>query len=403
MSFGFGFNKAKVLASAEKFVRQGNLQNAIAEYEKIVKEDPKDLTVLNTLGDLCARRRETTMPLRYPRSPETVPRQVEHLERVSPAGAEMEAVVIRDQKTAPARGEETESGGSPPCYASAEKIQEAEFYISQEMWDAAKKAILELTEIAPDAPEVTELIAAASAGQSRAARPKAVPIPPTSHPVKPKPEPPPDVIVASADFVPRTKPDPAPKGGTVDIPRPAPLRTEPQEFATVPAPSRKASGAASVNGDMRDAESASVLNDILSELQEKTADASEPEVNPETHSTRSIAFKEMGLLDEAIGELQKVCHALDGGRSFSQPVQAYTWLAQCLVDKGAPEAAVRWYKQALRLPCLDDGSRCAIYYDLAMAYEASGDKKSALTNFMEVYGSNIDFPDVASRIKALKS
>ena len=111
----------------------------------------------------------------------------------------------------------------------------------------------------------------------------------------------------------------------------------------------------------------------------------------------------MGLLDEAIGELQKVCHALDKGNAFSQPIQAYTWLAQCLVDKGAPEAAVRWYQQALHLPSLDDGSRCAIYYDLAQAYEASGDRKSALANFMEVYGSNIDFRDVASRIKALKS
>jgi tetratricopeptide (TPR) repeat protein len=111
----------------------------------------------------------------------------------------------------------------------------------------------------------------------------------------------------------------------------------------------------------------------------------------------------MGLLDEAIGELQKVCHAMDQGSDFSQPIQAYTWLAQCLVDKGVPEAAVRWYQKALHLPRLDDGSRCAIYYDLAQAYEASGDKKSALANFMEVYGSNIDFRDVASRIKALKS
>jgi len=73
------------------------------------------------------------------------------------------------------------------------------------------------------------------------------------------------------------------------------------------------------------------------------------------------------------------------------------------VDKGAPEAAVRWYKKALQLPGLDDGSRCAIYYDLGMAFEAFGDKKSALANFMEVYGSNIDYRDVASRIKALKS
>ena len=157
------------------------------------------------------------------------------------------------------------------------------------------------------------------------------------------------------------------------------------------------------NGDMQDAESANALSDILSELRDETAEAAEPEEDPETHYNLGIAFKEMGLLDEAIGELQKVCHAVDRGSPFSQPIQALTWLAQCLVDKGAPEAAVRWYQKALQLPGLDDGSRCAIYYDLAMAYEAAGDKKSALTNFMEVYGSNIDFRDVASRIKALKS
>src|SRR5215831_11527557 len=55
MALGFGFNKAKVLAAAEKFVQQGKLQSAIAEYEKITREDPKDLTVLNTIGDLYAK------------------------------------------------------------------------------------------------------------------------------------------------------------------------------------------------------------------------------------------------------------------------------------------------------------------------------------------------------------
>jgi pilus assembly protein FimV len=160
---------------------------------------------------------------------------------------------------------------------------------------------------------------------------------------------------------------------------------------------------AGMNGDMQDAESASVLSDILAELQEETAEEAPTEGDPETHYNLGIAFKEMGLLDEAIGELQKVCHSVDRGREFSQPIQAYTWLAQCLVDKGAPEAAVRWYQKALQLPRLDDDSRCAIYYDLATAYEATGDKKLALANFMEVYGSNIDFRDVASRIKALKS
>src|SRR3989441_3582323 len=55
MAFGFGFNKQKVLSTAEKYVQQGKLQNAIAEYEKILKNDTKDLTVANTVGDLYAR------------------------------------------------------------------------------------------------------------------------------------------------------------------------------------------------------------------------------------------------------------------------------------------------------------------------------------------------------------
>jgi tetratricopeptide (TPR) repeat protein len=55
MALGFGFNKAKILSTAEKYVQQGKLQNAIAEYDKVAKQDPKDLTVLNTIGDLYAR------------------------------------------------------------------------------------------------------------------------------------------------------------------------------------------------------------------------------------------------------------------------------------------------------------------------------------------------------------
>ena len=59
MAFGFGFNKQKVLSAAEKFVQQGKLQNAITEYEKIIKADAKDLTVLNTVGDLYSRLGES--------------------------------------------------------------------------------------------------------------------------------------------------------------------------------------------------------------------------------------------------------------------------------------------------------------------------------------------------------
>ena len=53
--FGLGYNKDKTRASAEKYLQQNKLPNAIAEYEKILKEEPRDLAILNTVGDVYAR------------------------------------------------------------------------------------------------------------------------------------------------------------------------------------------------------------------------------------------------------------------------------------------------------------------------------------------------------------
>jgi tetratricopeptide (TPR) repeat protein len=209
-----------------------------------------------------------------------------------------------------------------------------------------------------------------------------------------------DLEESLGDFVPADQGPAGPPAPAPALSKPTPAVAAPRTPTPHPVP---AAVSAATNGGMRDAESTTVLSDILSELKEDLGEDTVEAEDPETHYNLGIAFKEMGLLDEAIGELQKVCHALERGNSFSQPVQAYTWLAQCLVDKGVPEAAVRWYEKALTLPGLDHTSRCAIYYDLGSAYEASGDKKSALANFMEVYSSNIDFRDVATRIKVLKS
>jgi len=68
-----------------------------------------------------------------------------------------------------------------------------------------------------------------------------------------------------------------------------------------------------------------------------------------------------------------------------------------------PEAAIRWYLKALKLPSLDQETRTALHYELASSYESAQDRTNALQHFMEVYGSNIDYRDVGERIKALKS
>jgi pilus assembly protein FimV len=146
------------------------------------------------------------------------------------------------------------------------------------------------------------------------------------------------------------------------------------------------------------------LSEMFGELkQELEEDVAQGDDDPETHYNLGVAFREMGLLDEAIAELQKVCTSIERGMPFAQPVQTYTWLAQCFLDKGVPEAAIRWYEKALSIPGLDDEARLAINYELGSACETANDKPGALRHFTSVYGANIDYRDVAERIQSLKS
>ena len=145
-----------------------------------------------------------------------------------------------------------------------------------------------------------------------------------------------------------------------------------------------------------------MFDELKSELEEDQATKAAAE-DPETHYNLGVAFREMGLLDEAIGELQKVCQIVEHGHAFPQLMQTYTWLAQCFLDKGVPQAAIRWYEQALKIPGIDGETRIALHYELASAYEGAENRSAALNHFMEVYGTNIDYRDVAERIKALKS
>ena len=142
-----------------------------------------------------------------------------------------------------------------------------------------------------------------------------------------------------------------------------------------------------------------MFGELKSELEEDVANADE---DPETHYSLGVAFREMGLLDEAIAELQKVCNSIERGHQFGQIVQTYTWLAQCFIEKGVPDAAVRWFEKALTIPGLDDEARLAIHYELGSACEHANDKAAALRHFTTVYGGNIDYRDVSERIQALK-
>jgi tetratricopeptide (TPR) repeat protein len=228
---------------------------------------------------------------------------------------------------------------------------------------------------------------------------KAKPVAPGVPAVAPQPEPLAASAAAAASSSAQGK-APAQPVASVAWHAPAVERAAPPIVAPPVVPAPHAATKASPFTEEAGVDLAEMFGELKQDLE---AGVSATEEDPETHYNLGIAFREMGLLDEAIGELQKACQSFDRGRPFPQIMQTYTWLAQCFLEKGVPEAAVRWYDRALHVQGIDGDTRVALNYELAAAYESSGDKPSALKYFMEVYGSNIDYRDVAERIKALKS
>ena len=142
-----------------------------------------------------------------------------------------------------------------------------------------------------------------------------------------------------------------------------------------------------------------VFDEFRSELGEM---GGEEEEDLETHYNLGIAFREMGLLEEAISEFQKVAKATDRGRAFPYTMQCCTFLGLAFMDKGQPGVAAIWYDRALRTPDLDPESVLALRYDLGVAQESAGEPAAALKTFSQVYAMNIDYRDVGERIAALQ-
>jgi len=168
-------------------------------------------------------------------------------------------------------------------------------------------------------------------------------------------------------------------------PHPAPLsapKAGPPTKSTAPTPSP-----------------ASPLSGLLEEIGEAFAMGPDEEDDPETHYNLGVAFREMNLLDEAIGEFQKVVKGAGKGPHPPNYLQACSLLAICFMDKGMAPIAIKWYCRALETPDLDEEALLALQYDLGVACEQAGDTRRALEKFTEVYGQNIDYRDVAEKIR----
>jgi tetratricopeptide (TPR) repeat protein len=144
------------------------------------------------------------------------------------------------------------------------------------------------------------------------------------------------------------------------------------------------------------------LQEVFDEFRAELGEMGVEDEDLETHYNLGIAFREMGLLEEAISEFQKVAQASDRGRDFRYSMQCSTLLGVTFMQKGQPAVAAIWYERALQTPDLDPESALALRYDLGVAQESAGELDAALKSFSQVYARNIDYRDVGERIAALQ-
>src|SRR5213075_2183224 len=119
------------------------------------------------------------------------------------------------------------------------------------------------------------------------------------------------------------------------------------------------------------------------------------EADFQSHYDLGVAFKEMGLLDEAIAELQKALRAPEGKLRTSE------MLGVCFFEKGAYGVAESILRRGLDLPASGDQERLGILYWLGRALEHQGKKADARDLYGRVFAVDIRFLDDEQRVKAL--
>lgn len=117
------------------------------------------------------------------------------------------------------------------------------------------------------------------------------------------------------------------------------------------------------------------------------------EIDPETHYTLGVAYKNMGLLDEAKEEF---CFSMKSHDFFSD---SCLMIAVCLKEKGECQSASAQLELLLKDPKCQGAKAQAIRYELGLLYEAQEQWNQAAA----MYESIPTFHDVPQRLESARA
>lgn len=134
---------------------------------------------------------------------------------------------------------------------------------------------------------------------------------------------------------------------------------------------------------------------MLSQFKEKVAENLSGD-DARSHYDLGAAYRDMGLLQEAIGEFQQALRAQPGN------LAAFEMLGQCFLEQGEPAVAIRTLERGLALATPVEDDLLGVYYWLGQAHESVGDSDSAREFYEKIFSLDINFKDVTERLKTLR-
>ncbi len=140
------------------------------------------------------------------------------------------------------------------------------------------------------------------------------------------------------------------------------------------------------------------LDEIFDEFK-KGVEEHEKKEDDSTHYNLGVAYREMGLLDDAISEFNMTS---EGEPMF---IQSRYMLGLCYLEKGDFETAILEIQNALGYSySFGEASeeRTSMHYDLGLAYQGMGNGKAALEEFQKVNDLDPLYREVATKIQELQ-
>ncbi len=117
----------------------------------------------------------------------------------------------------------------------------------------------------------------------------------------------------------------------------------------------------------------------------------------ESHYNLGIAYREMGLFDDAVSEFEKA------EKEPSRFVDCQTLKGLCYRDKGDFENAEEMFKNALASVYLEEMQSLNLGYELGLLYECSNRAEEALSSYQIVFGKDSNYRDVRDKIAILEN